>query len=66
MHVVYTDYRPTPLQHFIYPTGGEGIFLIVDDKGRFRDENFNKAISILSDSGDMSTDKKKKKKPTEG
>lgn len=23
-HVVYTDYRPTPLQHFIWPTGEEG------------------------------------------
>lgn len=21
-HVVYTDYRPTPLQHFIFPQGG--------------------------------------------
>lgn len=20
-HVVYTDYRPTPLQHYIFPTG---------------------------------------------
>ena len=21
-HVVYTDYRPTPLQHYVFPTGG--------------------------------------------
>lgn len=28
--VVYTDYRPTPLQHFIYPMGGEGIYCVVD------------------------------------
>lgn len=30
-HVVYTDYRPVPLQHYIYP-GGEGIHLVVDEK----------------------------------
>ena len=35
-HVVYTDYRPTPLQHYIFPIGGDGIFLIVDEKGKFR------------------------------
>lgn len=32
-HVVYTDYRPTPLQHFIFPAGGEGVYLVVDEKG---------------------------------
>ena len=30
-HVVYTDYRPVPLQHYIFP-GGEGIHLVVDEK----------------------------------
>lgn len=45
--VVYTDYRPTPLQHYIFPTGGNGIHLVVDEKGNFRDANFAKAISTL-------------------
>jgi ATP-dependent RNA helicase DOB1 len=36
-HVVYTDYRPTPLQHFIFPAGAEGVYLVVDEKGRFRE-----------------------------
>ena len=31
-HVVYTDYRPTPLQHYIFPAGGDGIHMVVDDK----------------------------------
>jgi len=30
--VVYTDFRPTPLQHYIYPAGGEGLFLVQDEK----------------------------------
>ena len=34
-HVVYTGYRPTPLQHYMFPAGGEGVFLIVDEKGKY-------------------------------
>lgn len=32
-HVVYTNYRPTPLQHYIFPQGGDGLHLVVDEKG---------------------------------
>ena len=31
-HVVYTDYRPTPLQHYIFPAGGDGIHMVVDEQ----------------------------------
>lgn len=48
-HVVYTDFRPTPLQHYLFPAGGQGIFLVVDDSGGFREENFQKAMAILED-----------------
>jgi ATP-dependent RNA helicase DOB1 len=48
-HVVYTNYRPTPLQHYLFPAGGEGIFLVVDEKATFREENFQKAIGLLGD-----------------
>ena len=48
-HVVYTDYRPTPLQHFLYPAGSQGIFLVVDDKNVFREDAFSKAIGALED-----------------
>jgi ATP-dependent RNA helicase DOB1 len=47
-HVVYTDYRPTPLQHYIYPSGGSGLYLVVDEKGVFREENFQLALSSLN------------------
>jgi ATP-dependent RNA helicase DOB1 len=46
-HVVYTDYRPVPLQHYIFPTGGEGLYLVVDEKSRFREDNFQKAMAVL-------------------
>lgn len=51
-HVVYTEYRPTPLQHYIFPAGGDGIHLVVDEKGQFKEDNFNTAMAILSNAGD--------------
>ena len=46
-HVVTTDYRPVPLQHYIFPCGGDGLHLVVDEKGVFREDNFHKALSAL-------------------
>ncbi|KAI1330708.1 rRNA-processing arch domain-containing protein [Xylariaceae sp. FL0255] len=48
-HVVYTDFRPTPLQNYFFPAGGSGIFLIVDEKSVFRENNFNKAMQLIED-----------------
>ncbi|EFO90454.1 hypothetical protein CRE_03570 [Caenorhabditis remanei] len=67
VNVVYTDYRPTPLQHFIYPVGGEGMYEVVNVKvclniflantmncvqGEFREDKFNDAMSGLATAGD--------------
>nr|CAB3489307.1 unnamed protein product [Digitaria exilis] len=41
-HVVYTDFRPTPLQHYVFPIGGSGLYLVVDENGHFREDNFGK------------------------
>lgn len=46
-HVVYTDFRPTPLQHYLFPSGSDGIHLVVDEKSNFREENFQRAMSAL-------------------
>jgi ATP-dependent RNA helicase DOB1 len=62
-HVVYTDFRPTPLQHYFFPAGADGIHLIVDEKGVFREENFQKAMSsIASKKGDDPADAMAKRK----
>jgi len=50
-NVVYTDYRPTPLQHYIFPGGGDGLYLVVDEKGRFRESNFQRALSAIGPTG---------------
>uniref|UniRef100_A0A0A0LMI8 Helicase ATP-binding domain-containing protein n=1 Tax=Cucumis sativus TaxID=3659 RepID=A0A0A0LMI8_CUCSA len=41
-HVVYTDFRPTPLQHYVFPAGGNGLYLVVDENEQFREDNFLK------------------------
>lgn len=46
-HIVYTDYRPTPLQHYFFPSGGDGLYLVVDEKGKFREDSFQKALNAL-------------------
>lgn len=66
-HVVYTDFRPTPLQHYLFPSGADGIHLVVDEKGIFREDNFQKAMGTLAerqgdDPGDLNSRKGKNKK----
>lgn len=62
-HVVYTDFRPTPLQHYFFPAGADGIHLVVDEKGQFREENFNKAMTTIAEKqGDDPADAMAKRK----
>ncbi|XP_065904897.1 exosome RNA helicase MTR4-like isoform X1 [Dysidea avara] len=54
-HIVYTDYRPVPLQHYLFPAGADGLYLVVDEKGNFREANFQKAMDKLNDGGQPET-----------
>ncbi|CAN1323952.1 DExH-box ATP-dependent RNA helicase DExH10 [Linum perenne] len=47
-HVVYTDFRPTPLQHYVFPRGGSGLYLVVDENEQFREDNFMKLQDSFS------------------
>lgn len=58
VHVIHTDFRPVPLTHYLYPSGADGIFLIVDEKSKFRDDNFKTAMSSM---GKVTTDDASKK-----
>eukprot|EP00894_Picocystis_sp_ML_P004473 jgi/Pico_ML_1/54990/g116.t2 len=46
-HVVYTDKRPVPLQHYAFPMGGKGLFLVSDEQGQFKTSNFAKLTASL-------------------
>lgn len=46
-NAVYTEYRPTPLQHYIFPCGGDGLHLVVNDKREFNDAEFDNAMAVL-------------------
>lgn len=70
-HVVYTDFRPTPLQHYLFPAGSEGIYLVVDERSTFREDNFQKAMAALAagqgeDSADPNSGKGRKGKTRKG
>ncbi|VEL30542.1 unnamed protein product, partial [Protopolystoma xenopodis] len=51
-NVVYTDFRPTPLQHYVFPCGGDGIHLVLNQKGEFIESNFNSAMEIVRNAAD--------------
>jgi ATP-dependent RNA helicase DOB1 len=38
-----TNRRPTPLCHYLFPSGGEGLFLYVDEKAVVKPEAMEKA-----------------------
>ncbi|CAG9461301.1 unnamed protein product [Pedinophyceae sp. YPF-701] len=42
VHVVMTEHRPTPLQHYAFPCGGSGLYLVKDEHGTFKTEMFAK------------------------
>ncbi|CDY45149.1 BnaA09g14430D [Brassica napus] len=56
-HIVYTDYRPTPLQHYVFPAGGNGLYLVVDEKAKFHEDSFQKSLNALVPANDA--DKKR-------
>ncbi|KAJ6801777.1 DExH-box ATP-dependent RNA helicase DExH10 [Iris pallida] len=47
-HVVYTDFRPTPLQHYVFPVGGAGLYLVVDENEQFKEDSFVKLQESFS------------------
>lgn len=49
-HTIYTDTRPVPLQHYLFPAGGDGLHLIIDGKGNFRNEPFERAMNEMGGS----------------
>lgn len=44
--IVYTDYRPTPLRHYVAPLGHEGLVRVVDDRGNFAEDAAKDAIDM--------------------
>ena len=47
-HVVYTDHRIVPLEHYAFPQYGDGIYLVRDANGRFREDNVERMLQQFS------------------
>eukprot|EP00835_Amoeboradix_gromovi_P003117 NODE_195_length_15388_cov_0.563926.p2 type:complete len:1008 gc:universal NODE_195_length_15388_cov_0.563926:5752-8775(+) len=48
-HVVYTDFRPVPLTHYIYPLGGSAIYNVYNGVD-FNNDSFQKAMKEIENS----------------
>ncbi|KAG0326160.1 ATP-dependent RNA helicase mtr4, partial [Podila humilis] len=54
-HVVSTNFRPTPLQHYLFAQGDTGIRLVVNEKGEFKEASFREAIAAVGPSESLHT-----------
>lgn len=44
-HVVSTDFRPTPLEHYIFPSGSNGLYLVKVANSEFDCQRFEQAMT---------------------
>ena len=65
-HVVYTDFRPTPLQHYVFPANGDGLYLVVDEKSTFKEDTFQKAVAALNEGSEQAAAKRQQLKEKKG
>lgn len=69
-HVIYTNYRPVPLQHYVFPSGGDGVYLAVEENGQFKEDNFQRAVTSmekgLESAAMLRTTKAKKQRQSSG
>lgn len=64
--MVYTDFRPTPLQHYVFPAHGDGLYLVVDEKSTFKEDTFQRAVAALNEGAEQSAAKKQQLKGKKG
>jgi ATP-dependent RNA helicase DOB1 len=55
-----------PLQHYVYPSGAEGLYLVVDEKSKFREDNFQRAMACLRAPSELDEAGGKKKRQSGG
>lgn len=49
INVIYTDYRPTPLEFYGHMKGQKGVHLLRNHKSQFKSKNFDKLISKVNE-----------------
>lgn len=64
--MVYTDFRPTPLQHYVFPAHGDGLYLVVDEKSTFKEDTFQKAVAALNEGAEQAAAKRQQLKGKKG
>jgi ATP-dependent RNA helicase DOB1 len=52
INVIYTDYRPVPLEHYAFMSGESSLLLLKNKKGEFSQRNFQKINDLVKHSDD--------------
>lgn len=69
MNVVYTDYRPVPLEYYAFMAGQKNLLLLKNKKGEFQQANFQKISDMVKHTDDdkvVEDAKAPKKKGSQG
>ncbi|EZG45502.1 putative ATP-dependent RNA helicase [Gregarina niphandrodes] len=61
-HVVSTSFRPTPLQHYLFPAGGEGLSLVMNEHRQYQEDNYRHVLQQLSNDRGASSSRNKKRR----
>lgn len=52
VHIIYTDFRPVPLNHYVYGSNSGSLYLVVDQNGTIKDSNIEKFSGSESSRGE--------------
>ena len=47
INVIYTDYRPVPLEYYAFMAGEKNLLLLKNKKGEYKHENFHKITNMV-------------------
>lgn len=66
INVIYTDYRPTPLEFYGHMHGQKGLHLLRNSKSEFKSKNFDKLICKINENEAQAVKKSKMRKNKRG
>lgn len=66
INVIYTDYRPTPLQFYGHMQGQKGLLLLRNHKSEFKSKNFDKLICKINENEAQAIKNKNKSRNKRG
>nr|XP_027202164.1 uncharacterized helicase C17H9.02-like [Dermatophagoides pteronyssinus] len=60
-HVISTNFRPTPLRHYLFPSGGNHLILVQNELRKFQYNNVKHALESINETDNTAEPKKKRR-----